>query len=87
MNQTEQLPPPTGNSNALTTTRSPIGWQRDATLARQPSDWLGNDKPLPTFVLPCGQKGGDGYEREGRCWGLTCHTDCELLGRSKAAHT
>lgn len=54
MNQTEQLPPPAGNSNARTTTRPPIGWPHDAALARRPPDWLGRDKPLPTFVLPCG---------------------------------
>lgn len=75
MNQPEQLPPPTGNSNALATTRAPIGWPRDATLARQPSDWLGHDKPLPTFVLPCGMTGGDGDRREGTVLGLDRHTD------------
>lgn len=54
MNQTEQLPPPAGNSNARTATRPPIGWPSDSTHTRWPSDWPGRDKPLPTSVLPCG---------------------------------
>lgn len=75
MNQPEQLPPLTGNSDTLATIRAPIGWPRDATAARQSADWLEHDKPLPTVGLPCGQTGGDGDGREGTVLGQDCHTD------------
>lgn len=52
MNQTEQLPS-AGNSNACITTRCLIGGQRDMNYSAG-SDWCSPDRPLPTFVQPCG---------------------------------
>lgn len=52
MNQNEQLPP-AGNSNARITTRPLIRGERDMNYSAG-SDWRSPDKPLPTFVLPCG---------------------------------
>lgn len=67
MNQTEQ-PPPAGNSNARSTTRLLIGGEHNFTYLAGP-DWCRPDKPMPTFVLPCGEllKGVTG-----RGWGRVC---------------
>lgn len=93
MNQTEQLPS-AGNSNACITTRPPIGAECDMNYSST-SDWLSPDRPLPTFVQPCGvwrERTRKKRRRRRRWWwggwmeeGCSNCTNCELQVDSRKA--